>query len=158
MWDRDTLKRLIDDGLVAAWERQCANINGSALYRHDGLVVALVETRTPTLNTVLVEAEPADPVRAIEAAEALCAAHGASLGVDIPAATYPSLEAAMTDAGLRRLDRPAEQRHAFRANHLDRCMVVKGDGDPNRYAVPSTSSTLRPAGRRSCSLRTTPRR
>jgi GNAT superfamily N-acetyltransferase len=94
-------ERLIDDGLVAAWERQCANINGSALYRHDGLVVALVETGTPTLNTVLVEAEPADPVRAIEAAEALCAAHGASLGVDIPAATYPSLEAAMTDAGLR---------------------------------------------------------
>jgi predicted GNAT family acetyltransferase len=94
-------ERLIGDGLIAAWERQCAAIEGSALYRHDGLVVALVDTGTPTLNTVLVDHEPDDPEAAVQAADALCAAHGASLGVDLPAGVYPRLESALTNCGLR---------------------------------------------------------
>ena len=94
--------------MVAAWERQCQLVPGAALYRHDGLVVAVGSPGGPSAAVVLVEETPVDPRHGLETAEALCAAHAAPVAVEVAAGAHPRVEAALVEAGFRPgLRRPA---------------------------------------------------
>jgi GNAT superfamily N-acetyltransferase len=96
----DSPARLVAGGMIAAWERQCRSLAGACMYRHDGVVLALVDSGAPSPNSALVEHDPFDPASAIETVEALCVAHGAPLAFDLAAGAHPELEAALVDAGL----------------------------------------------------------
>ena len=93
----------IEAGLIASWERLCGLLPDAAIYRYDGLVLAVPGVGDPPINGAVPEpgVQPARPADAIDALDGLCAAHGARLLVDLAAGAHPALEAALRQAGLR---------------------------------------------------------
>ena len=93
----------IEAGLIASWERLCGLLPDAAIYRHDGLVLAVPGVGDPPINGAVPEpgVQPVRPADAIDALDGLCAAHGARLLVDLAAGAHPALEAALRQAGLR---------------------------------------------------------
>src|SRR5262245_38357144 len=93
----------IEAGLIASWERLCGLLPDAAIYRHDGLVLAIPGVGNPPINGAVPEpgADPVKPGEAIEVLDRLCAAHGARLLVDLAGGAHPGLEAALREAGLR---------------------------------------------------------
>jgi ribosomal protein S18 acetylase RimI-like enzyme len=93
----------IEAGLIASWERLCGLLPDAAIYRHDGLVLAVPGVGDPPINGAVPEpgVDPEHPAEAVEVLEGLCAAHGARLLVDLAGGAHPGFEAALRHAGLR---------------------------------------------------------
>jgi ribosomal protein S18 acetylase RimI-like enzyme len=90
-------------GFVEAERQRRANVDGAEVLEIDGLLLAFANVPDPPVNSVLVIAEPSDPVAAFTAAEEAFRERGRPLGVDIAVGRHPSVDRAIRDVGLTRL-------------------------------------------------------
>jgi GNAT superfamily N-acetyltransferase len=89
---------------ILAVRRRCVGIDGAEVLERDGLVLSLTNLPEPSLNAAFVAAEPSDPRRALRWAEEEMGGRGHALAIDYPVGRWPSLDRAVRDAGLERVD------------------------------------------------------
>jgi GNAT superfamily N-acetyltransferase len=105
--DREVADR-VRAAFAALERRRFAQVTGAEVLEIDGLVVSLSNLPDPSINSVSVEREPADPAAALAEAEEQMRRRGHAMGIDYPVGRFPSLDAAVCETGLERLDsRPA---------------------------------------------------
>jgi ribosomal protein S18 acetylase RimI-like enzyme len=90
-------------GLVDAERKRRSRMPGAEVLEIDGLVLAFSNVADPALNSIVVEREPADAVRALQAAEEEFARRGHPLGIDLQVARHPSIDEAVRELGLTRI-------------------------------------------------------
>lgn len=100
----DVVDRVAEAAVEAERVRALA-VEGGEVLEVDGLVVTLTNLPAPELNGVRVGSAPADPAEALAAAEQLFLDRGHRFfGIEIEVGRHPSIEDAIRDAGLRRVE------------------------------------------------------
>jgi ribosomal protein S18 acetylase RimI-like enzyme len=103
---------LVADRILAAAaravRRRCEGVEGAEVLERDGLILSLTNLPEPSLNSAYIEREPGDARSALAWAEGEMARRGHPFGIDYPIGRFGSLDQAVRDAGLVRLEvRPA---------------------------------------------------
>jgi len=100
----DVVDRVAAAALEAERIRALA-VEGGEVLEVEGLVVTLTNLPAPELNGVRVASAPADPAGALAAAEQLFRDRGHRFfGIEIEVGRHPSVEEAIRDAGLERVE------------------------------------------------------
>jgi GNAT superfamily N-acetyltransferase len=100
----DVVDRVAASALEAERVRALA-VEGGEVLEIDGLVVTLTNLPAPELNGVRVASAPADPAGAMAAAEQLFRDRGHRFfGIEIEVGRHPSVEGALHDAELQRVE------------------------------------------------------
>lgn len=93
------VRAAVQAGVRDAWIRQTTYLGGR-VGRHDGLLIALSGLQDPTLDVVLVERPPHDPVAALRRAATVFPGGRSSFGVDLDIGCHPEIEAILVRSGM----------------------------------------------------------